>query len=98
MIQWEGIYKKMAEWLKGEEEQQAVLLESFPNRILAEMAAALLEAEGIGSLIESDDAGGAYPMLQFIHGVRLWVDGADEARAREILETPTEVEEEQSNS
>ena len=51
----------------------------------AEMAAGLLEAEGIDTLIMADDAGGAYPMLQFVRGVRLLVFREDEARAREIL-------------
>ena len=32
-----------------------------------------------------DDAGGTYPMLQFVRGVRLMVFKADEARAKEIL-------------
>jgi hypothetical protein len=51
----------------------------------AEMAAGLLEAEGIDTLIMADDAGGAYPMLQFVRGVRLLVFKEDEARAREIF-------------
>jgi hypothetical protein len=33
----------------------------------------------------ADDAGGAYPMLQFVRGVRLLVFKEDEARAREIF-------------
>ncbi len=63
----------------------AVLLETFPNRILAELAAGMLEAEGIEALIMADDAGGTYPALQFVRGVRLLVAQEDEARAREIL-------------
>ncbi len=63
----------------------AVILETFPNRISAEMAAGLLESEGIEALVLADDAGGAYPMLQFIRGVRLLVAPEDEAQAREIL-------------
>lgn len=63
----------------------AVVLETFPNRISAEMAAGLLESEGIEATIMADDAGGAYPMLQFIRGVRLLVAPEEEARAREIL-------------
>jgi len=49
------------------------------------MAAGLLEAEGIDTLIMADDAGGAYPMLQFVRGVRLLVFKEDEARSQEIL-------------
>ena len=63
----------------------AVILETFSSRMEAEMAAGLLEAEGIDTLIMADDAGGAYPMLQFVRGVRLLVFKEDEARAREIL-------------
>ena len=63
----------------------AVVLETFPNRMIAEMAAGLLESEGIEALVMADDAGGAYPMLQFIRGVRLLVAPEDEAIAREIL-------------
>jgi hypothetical protein len=63
----------------------AVVLETFPNRIAAEMAAGLLESEGVEALVMADDAGGTYPMLQFIRGVKLMVAAEDEARAREIL-------------
>ena len=63
----------------------AIVLETFSNRIEAEMAAGLLEAEGIEAWVMADDAGGAYPMLQFVRGVRLMVFKEDETRAREIL-------------
>jgi hypothetical protein len=63
----------------------AIVLETFPTRIAAEMAAGLLESEGIEALVTADDAGGTYPMLQFIRGVKLMVAADDEARAREIL-------------
>ena len=63
----------------------AVVLETFSNRIEAEMAAGLLESEGIEATVMADDAGGTYPMLQFVRGVRLMVYREDEARAREIL-------------
>ncbi len=73
----------------------AVLIETFPNRIAAEMAAGLLAGEGIEALVMADDAGGTYPALQFVRGVRLLVASQDEARAREILaameEEPEEV-------
>ncbi len=63
----------------------AVVLETFSNRIEAEMAAGLLESEGVEALVLADDAGGTYPMLQFVRGVRLLVFKEDEARAKEIL-------------
>ena len=63
----------------------AVVLETFSSRIEAEMAQGILEGEGIETVIMADDAGGTYPMFQFIRGVKLMVDAADEARAKEIL-------------
>ncbi len=64
----------------------AVVLETFYSRIEAEMAAGLLESEGIPAMVMADDAGGAYPSLQFLRGVRLMVAAADRYRAREILQ------------
>ncbi len=63
----------------------AIILETFPNRIEAEIVAGLLESEGVEAMVLADDAGGAYPSLQLYHGVRLLVYREDEARAREIL-------------
>ena len=68
----------------------AIVLETFPNRIAAEMAAGLLESEGVEAMVPADDAGGAYPSLAFFHGVRLLVYKEDEARAREILQAMEE--------
>jgi Putative prokaryotic signal transducing protein len=63
----------------------AVVLEKFSSRIEAEMAAGLLESEGIPAMVMADDAGGTYPPLQFIRGVRLMVAAVDRYRAQEIL-------------
>jgi len=63
----------------------AIVLETFSSRIEAEMAAGLLESEGVPALVLADDAGGAYPSLQFVRGVRLLVAAEDQYRAREIL-------------
>jgi hypothetical protein len=68
----------------------AVVLETFPNRIEAEMAAGLLESEGVPAMVMADDAGGAYPSLQFVRGVRLMVAAEDAYRAREILKAMEE--------
>jgi hypothetical protein len=65
--------------------ESAVVVETFPTRTLAALAASLLQAAGIETFILADDAGGAYPMLQFIDGVKLLVAPEDEALAREIL-------------
>jgi hypothetical protein len=61
-----------------------VRIASFDSRIAAEISRARLEALGIASWIEADDAGGAYPQLQTF-GVRLVVDAEDAYRAREAL-------------
>jgi hypothetical protein len=71
----------------------AVVLETFPNRIEAEMAAGLLESEGVPAMVLADDAGGAYPSLQFVRGVRLMVAAADRYRALEILKAMEVAEE-----
>jgi predicted Fe-Mo cluster-binding NifX family protein len=62
-----------------------IVLEKFFNRLEAEMAAGILEAEGIEAVVLADDAGGAYPPLQMARGVRLLVAAEDEARARDLL-------------
>jgi hypothetical protein len=66
-------------------ETHEAVVESYPNRPLAEIAAGLLESAEIPHRIISDDAGGAYPMLDLTHGVRLVVARADLQRARNIL-------------
>jgi hypothetical protein len=63
----------------------AVVLETFSSRIEAEMAQGILESEGIEAIVMADDAGGTYPMFQFIRGVKLMVAAEDEAQAKEIL-------------
>jgi predicted Fe-Mo cluster-binding NifX family protein len=65
-------------------QDEAVVVEKFSTRMEAQMAAGLLEAEGIYSIVSADDAGGAYPPLQHL-GVRLIIFPEDERRAREIL-------------
>ena len=66
-------------------QDEAVVVEKFSTRMEAQMAAGLLEAEGIYAFVSADDAGGAYPPLQYVGGVRLIVLPEDERRAREIL-------------
>lgn len=59
---------------------------TYPTRSDAELAHATLEAEGIRSVIASDDAGGAYP-FDFGGGARLLVTEAEAERAAAILAT-----------
>ena len=58
----------------------------YPTRADAELAQAALEAEGIQSVVSSDDAGGAYP-FDLSGGARLLVTEADAERAAAILAT-----------
>lgn len=59
---------------------------AYATRTDAELAQATLEAEGIPSVISSDDAGGAYP-FDLGGGARLLVTEADAERAAAILAT-----------
>jgi len=59
-------------------------VDAFPTRQDAELAQAVLAAAGIASVVEADDAGGAYP-FDLTGGARLLVDQADAQRAASIL-------------
>ena len=74
----------------------AIVLETFASRIEAEMAAGLLESEGVEAMVLADDAGGAYPSLQFVRGVRLMVAAEDAYRARMILKDMAETGEQEA--
>ena len=60
--------------------RQMIQIGIYPSRSAAELAQGALAAAGIESVIESDDAGGAYP-FGLTGGARLLVDEAD-AEAR----------------
>ncbi len=64
----------------------AVRVATFPNEYEADLAVSWLEAEGIASVVVADDAGGAFPNLQAMRGVKVLVTPDNEARARDILE------------
>jgi hypothetical protein len=66
-------------------DQDRVTVATFPNRVVADMAAGFLEGEGIEAWVAADDAGGAYPVLQSLEGVRLLVAAEDADRAKEVL-------------
>jgi Putative prokaryotic signal transducing protein len=57
---------------------------TYPTRSDAELAQTALTAAGIDSVIESDDAGGAYP-FDLSGGARLLVDEDDAEDAAAIL-------------
>ena len=60
---------------------------TYPTRNEAEIAQTALDAAGIRSVVEADDAGGAYP-FSFAGGVRLLVDEDDAEAAAAVLEGP----------
>jgi len=55
----------------------------FKSRIDADIAKSRLEAEGIASIVSSDDAGGMYPPLSSVVGLQ--VRKKDAKKAKEIL-------------
>lgn len=59
---------------------------AFQTRSDAELAQSVLSAAGIESVVNSDDAGGAYP-FDFAGAATLLVDAADVERAQAILTT-----------
>lgn len=57
----------------------------LPSEVEAYVAQSVLWAAGIKSFLKYEDVGGAYPMFQYIIGVRLLVDSQDLELAKEIL-------------
>jgi len=68
----------------AEQRSEMVVLQTFPNRIEAELAEATLNAAEIEAMVSGDDAGGVEPGL-WTRGVRLLVWQEDADRAREAL-------------
>ena len=66
--------------------EKTAVLRTFTNEMFARMASMHLEAMGIQSFILKDDAGGAYPSMQFSEGVRLMIDPRDQEKAEAILQ------------
>ena len=58
---------------------------TFPTRSQAEIAQAALAAAGIPSVVEADDAGGAYPFV-LSGGARLLVAEGDADDAAAVLD------------
>ncbi|GEM_PF-2977643 len=73
-------------------------LATFGSMVEADLVCARLEQAGIGALSATDDAGGAYPVMQS-HGCRVLVRPADLERAQAVLaeapELPDAVESEE---
>lgn len=69
---------------------QIVVLRTFATEVEAEIARAVLEAHGIPALVLHNDAGGMYPSLTFVHGVRLMVRREDARVALMLLDAPVD--------
>ena len=63
-----------------------VTLRTYQVEHEAEIARAVLEANGIDAIVMRDNAGGMLPMLQRLFQIRLLVRASDVADARAILD------------
>jgi CRISPR/Cas system-associated protein Csm6 len=61
------------------------LLKTFNSRIEAELIKSFLQANGIKSLIVSDDAGEMYPSASLYWGVKLFVRDLDYEAAYKLV-------------
>jgi hypothetical protein len=67
----------------------AVVVAVVTSRIEAELIVGLLREHGVAARYVADDAGWQEPQLQ-LTGVRVLVAPADEAVARQLIESPGE--------
>lgn len=75
-------------------EPKLVMVETFLNRLDAELASSVLMAAGIDAVVSPDDAGGAYPGVAVLR-VRLLVREEDAERARTVLAETAELDPEE---
>jgi len=61
------------------------VLEVYQDKTEAEIVKALLESSGIKVILAADDAGGFYPSMDALRGVKLIVDETDYEEALSIL-------------
>ena len=65
-----------------------VVVQTFSDRVEAELAQGALEAAGIESMIRCDDAGGLRPAMTFSNGAELLVRAEDAGEAGDVLTLP----------
>jgi hypothetical protein len=65
--------------------EDLVVLRTFPDEQTALLARAVLEGNGISSVLSADSAGHMEPQLEYGRGVRLIVQRADTSAALELL-------------
>lgn len=68
-------------------EGDIVVLREYSLEAEANLAASVLEANGVPARVAADTAGGAFPSLALVFPIRLLVRRADLALARELLDT-----------
>ncbi len=66
--------------------EHAFVVRTFPNSVEAEFARAVLDANGIASMLLKDNAGGMLPFLDVLHPVRLVVRRGDVDTAVRLLD------------
>jgi hypothetical protein len=74
--------------MAGEPRELNTVIRTFTNEIQAQIAQAVLDANGIDSYLIRDDAGGMMPWLQQLHPIRLVVSEEDSMLAVDLLESP----------
>ena len=62
------------------------IIRTYPNDLEAALGQAVLEANGIASVLISDSAGGMLPWLNTLHPLKLAVPTADAALAGQLLD------------
>ena len=72
-------------------QSELVAIETFVNRIDAELASSLLAASGVDAFVSPDDAGGGYAGVTGF-GVRLLVRAEDTERAKTLLSEAPELD------
>ena len=66
--------------------ENAFVVRTFQNSVEAEFARAVLDANGIASMLLKDNAGGMLPFLDMLHPVRLVVRRGDVDTAVRLLD------------
>ncbi len=69
-----------------------VVLREFSNEAEANLAASVLDANGIPTRVAVDTAGGAFPSLALVFPIRLLVRRADTDLARRLLDDPSAID------
>ena len=72
--------------MRGSMSEELLVIKTFPNEQTALLAQAILEANGIASIVSADSASQMEPQLQFARGIRLSTRSVDATVARELLE------------